>query len=159
MLLLSCDRENNNIDYKIKRMEHSYYHSIKLLDKNNIEVIKLDILDDGTIIRYTINEQELNNNKKFSLVINLNNDGTIVSFVISSSNLEAIANLSEEGINSYLINDGIKYYNRTNFGNYFNNREDNERNPIFLSREEFVNQNIWFREIIFENGLIIKEKQ
>ena len=153
----SCDKGNN--DYKIEQMNHGYYSSLKLIDKNNLEVIELNILDDGTIIRYSINELEINDNKNFSLVINLNDDGTIVSYVISSSNLGSIMNLSEEGINSYLINDGIKYYNRTNFGNYFNNRDDNEYNPVFLSREELLNQDVWFKEIIFENGSVIKEKQ
>ena len=144
ILLISCGN-NNNAEYRIEQITHDDYQTIKLIDKNNTLILQMNVINDGIIIAYDIID-----GKNFKSQVNLNEDGTIVSFVMRSSNFNSIVNISDDGIDSYLISDEQRYSNTTYIVK--------NHNEHILIRAEWI-EDIIYDEKIYGNGLIEKEKR
>jgi len=91
----------------------------------------------------------LNKNDVEITTIIFNNDGTIRSYTITDSkNIISLVNLGGDGIISYSISDGNNYKNTTNFA---------VDGDLFLMRDEQITENIIYEEMIYRNGLVLKE--
>jgi hypothetical protein len=101
-----------------------------LVDKNNVEIV----------------------------LINFNYNGTIIScHITDNKNFSSLVNLVEDGIVSYSISDKNKYGNTTNYCVYVD--ELIENNELILERSEQVDENTFYHERIYKNGLVTKEKR
>jgi len=87
--IFSCELKKDNIEYRIEQTNLlDGFNQIKLIDKNDAEIVLINFNDDGTIRSYTITD---------------------------SNNFISLANLNEDGIIAYSITDGNNYKNTTNF--------------------------------------------
>jgi hypothetical protein len=126
----SCEAKKDDIGYRIEQENFDEFHSIKLVDKNNVEIVQINFNYDEKIISCSITD-----NKNFS----------------------SLVNLVEGGILSYTISDKNKYNNTTNYLVYIDGLIEN--NELILERSEQVDENTTYYEKIYKNGLVIKEKR
>ena len=167
LMFFSCKPNGVNNLYKIQQTNNGIFDTIRLIDKNNIEILEININNNGTIINYTIKDSggfqfDVNIDESnfagywvsyrndFSNSANFTN-GIINGYSInSSSGLQSAANLNENNIVSYIISDGNNYSNITNLFD--------ENDEYILERNERINKNNEYIEIIYRNGLVKKEK-
>jgi hypothetical protein len=83
----SCEVKNGDIEYRVKRVNSDEFYSIKLIDKNDVEITTLNFTNNGTILSYAITD---------------------------GRNFSSVANLLEDNVLAYSINFGNNYSNATN---------------------------------------------
>ncbi|MDR0321652.1 MAG: hypothetical protein LBI28_09130 [Treponema sp.] len=76
-LMISCQSKNEDIGYRIERIDYdnSSNHSIKLINKDNVEIVTINFNENGSMKAYMIRDEN------FYSIFNLD-EGTILSYVI-----------------------------------------------------------------------------
>jgi hypothetical protein len=75
--MISCQSKNEDIGYRIERIDYdnSSNHSIKLINKDNVEIVTINFNENGSMKAYMIRDEN------FYSIFNLD-EGTILSYVI-----------------------------------------------------------------------------
>ena len=177
LFLFSCKPNNENNFYSIEHTNNGIFDTIKIIDKNNIKILEINITnnDESTFyygfkdsrgLRFDVNiagDEYTEYTEYTNYYISFKNDfrnivqfddGIINGYSIGDgSGFSSVANFVENNIVSYMISDGNNYLNATNLF-----RDTNEQNNYLLNRQEQVNENLEFIETIYKNGLVEKEK-